>query len=136
MKAALKAPSAKIARKWLGSRQATKNASATGPAPRMAASMISRTKPVSRDSKVSPPTVKMRPIIDLRPWSRVAARAPGLKSSGKRLPNRGDDPILGRLVEIGMHRQADHVFGQSFGDRHAALDHRIVPIGLLAIERD
>jgi hypothetical protein len=36
MNAALNAPSAKIARKWLGSRKATKKASATGPAPRVA----------------------------------------------------------------------------------------------------
>ena len=34
-----------------------------GPAPRMAASTMSRAKPVMRDSSVKPPTVKMRPII-------------------------------------------------------------------------
>ena len=52
MKAALKAPSAKIARKLFGSRNATKNASAIGPAPRIAASMMSRAKPVSRERSV------------------------------------------------------------------------------------
>mgnify|MGYP001154137012 CR=1 FL=1 len=35
-----------------GSRQATRNASASGPAPRMAASMMSRASPVSRESRV------------------------------------------------------------------------------------
>src|SRR5829696_3336092 len=54
-----------MARKWLGRRSATKKASATGPAPRIAASIMSRTKPVSRDTRVSPPTVRMRSIIKL-----------------------------------------------------------------------
>ena len=63
MNAALNAPSAKIARKWFGSRSATKNASATGPAPSTAASMMSRRKPVTRDSSVIPPTVRMRSIM-------------------------------------------------------------------------
>src|SRR5262252_10259565 len=63
MKAALKAPSAKMARKWLGRRSATKNASATGPAPRMAASIMSRANPVRRDTSVKPPTVRIRSIM-------------------------------------------------------------------------
>src|SRR5208283_1534531 len=63
MNAALKAPSAKMARKWFGSRKATKNASATGPAPRIAASIMSRKKPVRRDRSVKPPTVRIRSII-------------------------------------------------------------------------
>src|SRR5260370_11084085 len=61
--AALKVPSAKIARKWLGNLNATKKASAIGPAPSTAASTMSRAKPVSRESSVRPPTVKKRPII-------------------------------------------------------------------------
>ena len=52
MNAVLKAPSAKIARKLFGSRSATKNASAIGPAPRIAASMIELAKPVSRERSV------------------------------------------------------------------------------------
>src|SRR5215475_12550991 len=67
----------------------------------------------------------------MRPWPWFATRL-----CGKRLPNRGDDPVLGRLVEIGMHRQADHVRGQPLAHRNAALDNRKMPIGFLAIERD
>src|SRR5580692_8291413 len=37
-----------------------KKASATGPAPRMAASMMSRKNPVTRERSVKPPTVRMR----------------------------------------------------------------------------
>jgi len=69
MKAELNAPSAKIARKWFGSRSATKNASATGPAPRIAASMMSRAKPVMRETRVMPPTVRMRSIMLIGPGS-------------------------------------------------------------------
>jgi hypothetical protein len=56
MKAELNAPSPKMARKWFGSRKATTNASATGPAPMMAAMMTSRKKPVIRETSVQPPT--------------------------------------------------------------------------------
>ena len=38
--------------KMVGQPQRTKNASATGPAPRIAASMMSRAKPVNRESSV------------------------------------------------------------------------------------
>ncbi len=51
-KAALKAPSAKRLRNRLGSRSATKNASATGPAPRKFAVRTSRTKPITRLTRV------------------------------------------------------------------------------------
>ncbi len=51
-KAALKAPSAKRLRNKFGRRCATKNASATGPAPRIAAVRISRTKPKTRLNNV------------------------------------------------------------------------------------
>ncbi len=57
MKAMLKAPSAKKRRNMLGSRKATKNASATGPAPRKAAMAMSRRKPSTRLAMVQPPTV-------------------------------------------------------------------------------
>ena len=62
----------------IGQPHATKKASAIGPAPRMAASTMSRPKPVRRDSSVKPPTVKMRPIM--------APRCP--------LPRRGLAPRL------------------------------------------
>jgi hypothetical protein len=78
----LNAPSPKIARKWLGRRSATKNASATGPAPSTAASTMSRTKPVMRESSVKPPTVKMRPIIGW-PSSRHPGRLAGINSRVK-----------------------------------------------------
>src|SRR6185503_19671079 len=71
MKAALNAPSANMARKWLGSRKATKKASATGPAPRTAARMMSRAKPVARERSVKPPTVKIRSIIRESPCRKA-----------------------------------------------------------------
>ncbi len=77
MKAALNAPSAKIARKWFGNRNATKNASASGPAPRMAASITSRAKAEMRDNGVKPPgAVAKRPIIA---QSRAALGAAALE---------------------------------------------------------
>src|ERR1700687_5619164 len=75
MNAALKAPSAKMARKWFGSRNATRNASAMGPAPSTAAIRISRKKPVSRETSVKPPTVRMRSIIP-RPGIAIDCSAP------------------------------------------------------------
>ena len=58
-KAALKAPSPNRRRNRLGRRLATKNASATGPAPARAAIRISRRKPRRRLAMVQPPTVRM-----------------------------------------------------------------------------
>ena len=57
--AALNAPSANKRRKKFGSLNATKNASATGPAPSIAAIRISRAKPRNRLIIVKPPTVAM-----------------------------------------------------------------------------
>src|SRR5262249_8556988 len=146
-----------MARKWLGRRSATKNASATGPAPRIAASMMSRTKPGRRDTSVSPPTARMRSILvcswsaswpglspksglpdfgtlNLRSSGRPELRAIHVffasrppedvdardkrghgemrRRCGSGLPaerpvHRVDDPILRRLVQIGVDRQAD-----------------------------
>src|SRR4051794_15779728 len=65
MKALLNAPSPKIARKWLGRRSATTNASATGPVPIVAAITTSRKKPVTRETSVHPPTEAiLRNIVD------------------------------------------------------------------------
>ena len=57
-KAVLNAPSAKKRRNMLGRAKATRNASATGPAPRRAAIRISRPKPNTRLASVHPPTVR------------------------------------------------------------------------------
>ena len=46
-----------------------KNASASGPAPRIAASTMSRAKPVTRETSVSPPTVRMRDSMRLFAWT-------------------------------------------------------------------
>src|ERR1700677_262637 len=116
MKAALNAPSAKIARKWFGSRKATKNASATGPAPRIAASMMSRKKPVRRESSVKPPTVRIRSIMPAFILPRGSSLRGGtwdIKRAwnalgGQRPTDRSDDTVLNRRLEIGMHWQADH----------------------------
>ena len=56
-KETVNAPSANSLRKKLGSLSATKKASATGPAPRMAAVRMSRANPATRLSMVNPPTV-------------------------------------------------------------------------------
>ena len=58
-KAALNAPSPNRRRNRLGSLVATKNASATGPAPNRAARMTSRRKPRTRLAMVQPPMVRM-----------------------------------------------------------------------------
>src|SRR5579872_7392245 len=56
--AALNAPSPNRRRNRLGSFSATKNASATGPAPSIAAISMSRAKPSTRLAMVQPPTVR------------------------------------------------------------------------------
>jgi hypothetical protein len=56
-KAALNAPSPNRRRNRLGRRKATKNASATTPVPSTAAIIMSRAKPSTRLTMVSPPTV-------------------------------------------------------------------------------
>src|ERR1700719_3835482 len=133
MKAALNAPSAKMARKWLGSGKATKKASATGPAPRIAASMMSRAKPVTRETSVKPPTVRIRSIIAAYPPRPGKTKVQA--SAGERAANGGDDTVLHRFIEIGVHGQADHFLGQALAHRHAAVGHREVPIGGLPVQR-
>jgi hypothetical protein len=46
-----------------------------------------------------------------------------------------DDPFLCRLVQIGVHRQADDVAGQAFAGRQAAVGDREIPIGGLLVHR-
>ena len=70
-----------MARKRFGRRNATKKASAAGPAPRIAASTISRAKPVMRDSSVSPPTVRIRSIIGVPGADVNMPKLNGLKSA-------------------------------------------------------
>src|SRR5579885_2124929 len=87
-----------MARKWLGSLKATKKASATGPAPRIAAMTTSRIKPVSRETSVSPPTVAMRLIIVVfrAAWSPSPFRAREVKEF-QRLDHAGAcDTVTGR----------------------------------------
>src|SRR5262249_7271680 len=50
-------------------------------------------------------------------------------------PYRLDDSILGRLVEIGMHRQADHFLGQPLAHRQPAIGLWICAIGRLSVHR-
>src|SRR5258706_1071024 len=68
-----------MARKLLGRRKATMKASDIGPAPRIAAIMMSRKNPATRDSAVNPPTDRRRPIkfpspARLRGWRRFGGR--------------------------------------------------------------
>src|ERR1700731_3418661 len=77
LKAALNAPSPKIARKLFGKRKATKKASDIGPAPSTAANRISRTNPVTRERAVQDPTEKtLRNISGIHPeqGARVSGR--------------------------------------------------------------
>src|SRR3954451_15281175 len=130
--------------------------------------MMSRAKPVSRDTNVKAQTVKMCPIIG-RARSPVIVRAPPAggeptvlcdagDSAGEftgcarfrawhpeagnrylgaeRAPHRYDDAVLGRLVEIGVHRQADHLFRQPLAHWRPTLCHRKPPVRLLAVEWD
>src|SRR5690606_25659880 len=78
----LKAPSAVMRRKKFGRRSATKNASATGPAPIIAAAMISRTRPKAREAKVRPLTVATARRKDIQnPYKRDrASLGPALPS--------------------------------------------------------
>ena len=81
----------KIARKLLGSRKATMKASDIGPAPRIAAIMMSRKNPATRDSAVNPPTDRSRPINDPSPGApkarmKRAARRPPIESGAGSLP--------------------------------------------------
>lgn len=73
----------------VGQAKAAKNASAAGPAPRIAARMMSRTKPVSRDNRVKPSTVRMRLIIDPhREISLINPAAPSASVGGRAAQNQ------------------------------------------------
>src|SRR5215813_7378050 len=178
-----------MARKWLGKRNATTNASATGPAPSIAAKRISRTNPVRRDTSVQPPTVKIRSIIAthlyghgracptlattparlaqtrvsttlaklgqarvstpsrsfhvdaLKTW--IPATGAGMMTqhaslrnlSTQRTLHGGDDPVLRRLVEIAVHRQADDLLREPLGDREAAVRTGEMRVGFLLVQR-
>ena len=54
----------------------------------------------------------------------------------QRAAHSADDAILRRRVEIGVHRQADDLRGETIAHRHAALAHRIMLVGLLTVQRD
>ena len=78
----------------------------------------------------------MRPIIAARgaadaetDITRVAAL------TRQRPPHRADNTVLHRLLEISVHRQADDLIGEPLADRHAAVGHRTVAIGRLAVQR-
>src|SRR4051812_27426924 len=106
--------------------------------------MMSRRKPVMRDSSVKPPTVKMRPIMDWPCESSPThghaplchAGAPGRKaerprSSGAERPaHRRDDAVLRRLVEVAVHGQADDLSREPLADRQAAVGHGVAAVGL------
>src|SRR5215468_659598 len=70
----------------------------------------------------------------------VASLHPGyaccLIASGAKRPAYGvDNPILGRLVEIGMQRQADHFLAEPLAHGQAAIGHRQAAIGALPVHR-
>src|SRR4029077_18656718 len=49
--------------------------------------------------------------------------------------HRGDDAVLGRSVEVGMHGQAQHLLRQSLGDRYSRVGLRVMAIGGLLRQR-
>src|SRR6516164_9643787 len=53
----------------------------------------------------------------------------------QRTPYGLDDAILDWRLEIGVHRQAEHLFGEAIAHRHSALGERKVPISRLAMQR-
>src|SRR5215470_18061630 len=134
------------------------NASATGPAPRIAASMMSRSNPVTRDTSVRPPTVIMWRSMG-EPWVGKAKRAHRnlridsgtlrhLRPNGghaglvfladlrpDRAPNGRNNVVLGGLVEVGVHRQADDLLGNVVGHRQPAFVGRKMAVGFLAMQR-
>src|SRR5919107_1582704 len=62
---ALRAPSLRMRRTALGTRNAAKKASATGPAPRVLASSTSRTNPSTRDRELAAATISVDRIRDM-----------------------------------------------------------------------
>src|SRR6185437_7416630 len=64
-------------------------------------------------------------------WKISASRR-----SGESTPRRLDDARLRRLVEIGMHRQADDLSGETVADGKSGPAGRIVLVGGLAVQRD
>ena len=48
-------------------------------------------------------------------------------------PDRNNNPVLRRHIQIGVHRQADNLAGQSIADSNTALADRIMLIGLPAV---
>src|ERR1700740_3080156 len=109
---------------------------------------MSRRKPVSRETSVHPPTVKIRSIMrSLRrdcgaPGCDFVATSPIWSSAlaDTRLAVKGaaarrHNAVLSRLVEIGMHGQAQDFPGQLFADGEAAIANRIIAVGFLAMQR-
>src|SRR4051812_31810488 len=124
-KAAVKAPSANSERNRLGSRNATKKASASGPAPRMRVISVSRMKPATRDTMVMPPTVAMARAKLMAAGSRRGARTAAQRLGrrlvadvGQRRQQGGADLVELRLVR---HLQPEHVLHIEDVDRRVAI---------------
>ena len=57
----------------------------------------------------------------------------GIPSARERPLHCFDDTILDRRLEIGVHRQAEHLLGEAIADRNSALGDRKAPISRLAM---
>src|SRR5689334_11988371 len=104
--AALNAPSPNSRRNRFGNFSATKNASATGPAPSIAAISMSRAKPSTRLAMVQPPTVR-------------TPRSMGRSSAGRRAasfvpPGPGQQPG----DRLGQRCATGEQLGHGGADRH------------------
>src|SRR5918996_1575779 len=133
-KPALNAPSANRRRRKLGSLNATKKASASGPAPSRAAIMMSRTKPRRRETSVIEPTVAIERTSPtgrgaLRAGSSSAAngcgplaRARRRRAGGPGVRQAGHQLALD-LAQLGWLRdlQAEHVLDVEHVDHALAI---------------
>jgi hypothetical protein len=72
---------------------------------------------------------------ELRDANLLRASRGNIGDIAERLARHRDNPILGRLVEIGMHGKAYDFLGKPLAHRYAAVNHRTMPVGRLAIER-
>jgi hypothetical protein len=98
MNPALRAPSLRMRRTALGTRNAAKKASATGPAPRAFASSTSRTNPSTRDRELAAATIRVDRIRDMRRTYQLAQTSGG---SGSGLSNECPFALEAESPDVG-----------------------------------
>src|SRR5215831_823273 len=112
---------------------------ATTPA-RLAQARVSTTLAKLGQARVSTPSRSFR-VDALKTW--MPATGAGMMTqhaslrnlSTQRTLHGGDDPVLRRLVEIAVHRQADDLLREPLGDREAAVRTGEMRVGFLLVQR-